>query len=144
MKKYKDLNLKEIMKKADLDFAHFTYGKGQCSCCYGPWDMPKRYWKNGIKLSRYLEGTQHFNERGEECGGVPREISYILFKNAYNGSGTVTKEDTIEDYTCIGYKLSKEQLDIVCEELQNQLGSEYIVTKPENEHTCIVIHIKED
>lgn len=33
--KYKELNLKKIREDNDLDFAHFTYQKGMCSCCYG-------------------------------------------------------------------------------------------------------------
>ena len=60
--KYRDLNLKKIREDNDLDFAHFTYQKGMCSCCYGPWDLPKRHWKNGI-----------VREQSED-------VQYLLFK----------------------------------------------------------------
>ena len=80
--KYGELNLREIRDLADIDFAHFTYRRGQCSCCYGPKDLLKMYWKNRV---------------------IPEhdDYSYILFKNADNGSGTVTKNDEISDGTCI-------------------------------------------
>lgn len=45
--KYKDLDLRAIMEAENLDFAHWTYQRGQCSCCYGPEDQPRRYWRNG-------------------------------------------------------------------------------------------------
>lgn len=73
LKRYKDLNLKEIREKTGIDFAHFTFQPGMCSCCYGPEDLPSLYWKDRrIKHDNY---------------------SYILFKNADNGSGSVTKND---------------------------------------------------
>lgn len=31
MKQYKDLNLRKLREEADIDFAHFTYKKAQCS-----------------------------------------------------------------------------------------------------------------
>lgn len=145
MLKYGELNLKSIMEKANLQFAHFTYSPKQCSCCYSPKDMPKRYWKNGV----IAEDDNY---------------SYILFKNAYNGSGSVTKND----YICESFQsneskrlrkekpwrtyktsyqrvhieygnLTEEQMDIVISELQIQLGDEYTVIKPEDEHRCIAI-----
>jgi len=69
-KTYSDLNLKAIREALNIDFAHFTYKQGQCSCCYGPKDLPKMYWKDRT----IPEGDDY---------------SYILFKNANNGSGTV-------------------------------------------------------
>ena len=69
-------------------------------------------------------------------------MEYILFKNAYNGSGTVTKNDYIKDGTCIQYNLSKEKVKLVCKMLQEQLGDEYEVLVPENSAVCIIINLK--
>jgi len=141
---YKDLDLKKIREDNDLDFAHYTFGRGQCSCCYGPYDMPARYWRNGVKPSEYLEGTETYNDKGEVNGGKPREITYILFKNACNGSGTVRAADEIEDYTCICYKVkSAEQLFAICADLQAQLGESYAVKVPNDFSTCIIIYTKD-
>ena len=118
--KYKDLNLKKIREDNDLDFAHFTYQKGMCSCCYGPKDLPKRYWRGGVI-------PDHNN------------YTYILFKNAYNGSGIVKRDDEIDDYTCIGWDFPIEKLDNVCKDLQTQLGDKYVVLKPKNALSCILI-----
>ena len=85
MKKYAELNLKKIREDNGLDFAHFTYVKGMCSCCYGPTDLPAIYWKDGIV-------------KNEED-----KYSYILFKNANNGSGQVKRKDEITNYTCISH-----------------------------------------
>lgn len=118
---YGELNLKAIMAAADLDFAHFTYQKNMCSCCYGPSDMSKRYWKDGVV-------------RNEDD-----DYSYILFKNSNNGSGAVRKIDVIESPTFISYRLSDSQMAIVIKELQKQLGSEYKVIAPESEFRCVEI-----
>lgn len=121
MKTYGDLNLKAIREACGLDFAHYTYQKNQCSCCYGPQDQPKRYWLNGII-------PEHDN------------YSFVLFKNAYNGSGTVTKSNIIEDYTCIEHKFNTtEQAHQFCKLLKEQLGNDYVVTYRNNEFT-VVIH----
>lgn len=126
MKRYRDLNLRAIREKADLDFAHFTYQKHMCSCCYGPKQLPKLYWKN-----RTIPNHDNY--------------SYILFKNANNGSGTVTKEDWIANYTCIEWgNMTTEQLNVVCEMLLDQLGAEYIVAKPKSEAKCILIFVKSE
>lgn len=122
--KYKDLNLKKIREDNDLDFAHFTYQKGMCSCCYGPWDLPKRYWRGGVVQSR------------------EKDVQYILFKNADNGSGVVKRDDEIDDYTCISWDFPIEKLENVCKDLQAQLGDEYVVLKPKNELSCILIFKK--
>lgn len=120
---YGDLDLQKIRDENGLDFAHFTYLKGQCSCCYGPRDMPKRYWKDGeIK---------------------DKDYTFILFKNANNGSGIRRKKDFIDAYFDIEYSFhSKEQLHNVCESLQEQFGDNYVVVKPENEDTCIIVRKK--
>lgn len=122
--KYKDLNLKKLREDNDLDFAHFTYQKDMCSCCYGPWDLPKRYWRNGQKLP--------------DDG---REIQYILFKNADNGGGIVRGNDEIccHGYDCVSWRFPIEKLENVCKWLQTQLGNEYVVFKPEIRLGCIVI-----
>ena len=118
--KYKDLNLKKIRDDNGLDFAHYTYQKGMCSCCYGPKDLPKRYWKDGI---------------------IPDndDYTYILFKNANNGSGTVKREDFIKDYQCISWSFPEEKLHKVCGDLQQQLGTEYVVLEPTNALFCILV-----
>lgn len=117
--KYGDLNLKAIRQKANLDFAHFTYQRGMCSCCYGPKDLPKIYWKDGVI-------PEHDN------------YSYILFKNADNGRGTVTKSDEITNGTCINWgNISDEQLDIVCNELLAQCSPEFVIAKPLSNSFCI-------
>jgi hypothetical protein len=119
---YKDLNLKKIRDDNGLYFAHFTYQRGMCSCCYGPRDLPKRYWRgNTIPVDDNYDYT------------------YILFKNADNGSGHVRGVDEIEDYTCIEWKFPMEKLENVCKDLQAQLGDEYVVLMPTDELTCILI-----
>lgn len=117
---YKDLNLKKIREDNNLDFAHYTYQRGMCSCCYGPKDLPKRYWKNNT----IPDGDNY---------------TYILFKNADNGCGVAKGTDEIKDYTCIEWRSSMEQLQNICKDLQTQLGDEYVVLKPKNDLRCIVI-----
>lgn len=120
--KYKDLNLKKIREDNDLDFAHFTYQNGMCSCCYGPKDLPKRYWRGGII-------PEHDN------------YTYMLFKNANNGSGIVKRDDEIccHSYECIAWDFPIERLENVCKDLQSQLGDEYVVLKPKDTMSCILI-----
>ena len=123
MKYYKDLNLKEIRDKVDLDFAHYTYRKGMCSCCYGPPDLTKRYWKDGIvKRDNY---------------------TYILFKNADNGSGVVTRNSPIGDHVCVGYTCSYEQKEQFSKLLMKQLDSSYVSSIPKHDWECVVIHNKD-
>ena len=118
---YKDLNLKKIRDDNGLDFAHFTYQRGMCSCCYGPRDLPKRYWRGGV-----------IPEDDYDC-------TYLLFKNADNGRGHVKSADEIKDYTCISWKFPMEKLEKVCKDLQAQLGDGYAVMMPTDESTCIII-----
>ena len=117
---YKELNLKKIREDNDLDFAHFTYKHGMCSCCYGPKDLPKRYWRNNT----IPDGDDY---------------TYILFKNANNGSGEVRRNDEIKDHQCVSWEFPIEKLENVCKGLQAQLGSQYVVLKPKNDHWCILI-----
>lgn len=120
--KYKDLNLKKIREDNDLDFAHYTYQKGMCSCCYGPKDLPKKYWRNNT----IPEGDDY---------------TYILFKNADNGSGIVKGDDEICDGTheCIAWDFPIEKLENVCKDLQGQVGRMYVVLKPKDTMSCILI-----
>ena len=118
---YGELDLKKLREECDLDFAHFTYKKGQCTCCYGPRDLPKLYWREGI------------------IKGEGEETHYILFKNSDFGSGTVTKKDVIKPHTCIAWKMPHEKLEKVCKELKSQLGSEYVVVMPKDKYMCIII-----
>ena len=119
---YGDLDLKHLREVCDIDFAHFTYKKHQCSCCYGPKDLPARYWRNYT----IPEGDKY---------------SYILFKNAENGSGTVTKNDEIRNNCCIEWSLTDEQLDKVCNELQRQVDGYFTVIKPKDKYTCIQLRL---
>ena len=128
--KYKDLDLKGLREKCDIDFAHFTYKGTQCSCCYGPKDLPAKYWRNNI-----VPTHKDYSD-----------ISYILFKNAYNGSGAVKREDYLSDKKVIfiEWNLNKEQLDSVCDELEKQVQTEFNVIKPKNEYSCIRLERKDD
>jgi hypothetical protein len=119
---YKDLNLKKLRDDNDLDFAHFTYQRGMCSCCYGPRDLPKRYWRGNVVPADDYD-----------------DYTYLLFKNADNGSGHVKRTDEIEDYTCIGWSFPMEKLEKVCKDLQAQLDDDYVVLMPPDEYSCILI-----
>lgn len=121
--KYKELNLKKIREDNDLDFAHYTYKKGMCSCCYWPTDLASIYWKNRTK-------------RDDD------NYEYILFKNADNGSGHVTREDEIKGNVCISWRFDPSKLRKVCKDLQEQLGDDYSVLVPPNDLYTIVIHQK--
>ena len=77
---YKDLDLKGLREKCGIDFAHYTFKKGMCSCCYGPSDFPAKYWHKGIVKEDTIEN-----------------VSYILFKNADNGSGRVTRNNYLKE-----------------------------------------------
>ena len=126
---YKDLNLKKVRDDNDLDFAHFTYKKNQCSCCYGPKDMAKRYWKNGT----IPEGNDY---------------TYILFKNAYNGSGRVQRTDVIKPVTHVQWRFPVEKLKSVCISLKEQFDDNFKVLVPCGEHphhyTIIIVDITRD
>lgn len=145
MKTYGELDLKKIMDAENLDFARWTYGKGQCSCCYGPLDMPEKFWRNGKKPRRHFlsEDKQIWDYRlnGEKFD--KDSMRYILFKNAYNCSGTVKENDIIKDYTCVGYVLNDmEQVQRISEMIQEQLDDDYVVQVPVNMYHCIVIRTK--
>jgi hypothetical protein len=121
---YKDLNLKLIREECGLDFAHYTYRKGQCTCCYGPSDLAARYWKDH-KVRQ------------------DRDFTYILFKHASNSSGIVKGTDNLKDRIFIAYRVkSMEQLIKICEMLQKQLGENYTVEVPKSFDTCIIINKK--
>lgn len=134
---YKDLNLKKIRDDNGLDFAHFTYQRDMCSCCYGPLDLPKRYWRGGKKPVS-IDG--HYEIDGEKID--TGEIQYILFKNANNGSGYVKGADEIKDYQCIEWGFPVEKLNKICRDLQEQVGKDYVVMIPPNDMHCIIIFHK--
>lgn len=157
MQTYGSLNLKKLRDDNGLDFAHFTYLRGQCSCCYGPQDLPSCYWVKGKKPveTQMPDGTMRF---------VPplSNIQYILFKNANNGSGTVTKNDIIckrsirnlpawrrtgHDHTyrvCIEWKFPDEKMDGVLRSLREQLDDDYVILRPSLCSECITIVCKDD
>ena len=147
MKTYGDLNLKAIRESCDLDFAHYTYGRGQCSCCYGPLDMARRYWRNGKKpIPIYTSGNEkdggtfYYVLDGQKVN--TNDITYILFKNARNGSGRIkSKDQVIENYTCIEYQFKNtQQKEQVCRELMSQLDNDYIVAVPKHDSRCTIIY----
>lgn len=117
--KYKDLNLRKLRDKNELDFAHFTYKPGMCSCCYGPRNLAKRYWKNGIIKDD--------------------DYTYLLFKNADNGNGHVKFTDEIIPCQCIEWDFPEEKLLNVCRDLQEQFGKKYVVLMPKNNAYCIKV-----
>ena len=124
MKQYKDLNLKAIRDKLDIDFAHFTYLRGQRSDCSRPTSFPKKYWKDG-----YINYGA---------------IEFILFKNADNGSGIVTKNNYITDNTYIQWEMPMDKLKVFCEELQKQLDTDYLVLCPKDDSRCVCIKCKSE
>ena len=134
---YKDLNMKKIRDDNGLDFAHFTYQRGMCSCCYGPLDLPKKYWRGGKKP---VNIDDHYEIDGEKID--TGEIQYILFKNANNGSGYVKGMDEIKDYQCIEWRFPIEKLSKICSDLQEQVGENYVVMIPPNDMHCIIIFNK--
>lgn len=119
---YKDLDLKKIRDDNGLDFAHFTYQRGMCSCCYGPKDLPKRYWRGNVIPEKDYD-----------------DCTYLLFKNADNGDGHVKRTDEIKDYQCIEWSFPMEKLRKICRELQEQVGDNYMVMIPPDESNCIII-----
>ena len=122
MKTYADLNLKELREKCDIDFAHYTYKRGQCSCCYGPKYLAKTHWRKGIDVE------------------TVEDYSYILFKNADNGSGCVTKNDELNDIEFVEWgELDDEKMNAVCEELSIQYGNGWVVLIPNNNYKTIII-----
>lgn len=147
MKIYGDLDLKKIREDNGLDFAHYTYLKGQCSCCYGPLDMAARYWhgsKKPVEIRKKAGKDSYIIHY--ELDGKPFDrdkMKYILFKNADNGSGTVKKSDMIDDYTCIEYSvnLHGEPLEKICRDLAEQLDEDYVVIVPETAMNCIMIRV---
>lgn len=134
MKTYGDLNLRKIREDNDLDFAHFTYRKGQCSCCYGPLDMAERYWKKkpvyvtDQPATKTRGGCGHYELDGKRIS--TSDIQYILFNNANNGSGTKTKNDEIGKYTCVSWSMPTDKLKKVCLDLKSQLDEDYTVYMP--------------
>ena len=140
-KTYADLDLAKIRDEADIDFAHFTYTGGRCSCCYYPHNLPFIYWKGKTRAEKMAN---------REAGARSEKYEYILFKNARNGSGQKKKTDTIGirhgwwndggiGKVYIEWRMSEEKLGKVCDMLQKQLGDNYKVVKPANEGYCIEI-----
>lgn len=126
--KYRDLNLRHLREVCDIDFAHYTYKRGQCSCCYGPKDLPPMYWRH----RKVLVDVDY------------DDISYILFKNADNGGGIRRANDELDRIEFIEWNLTSEQLDKVIAELKRQVGDEYDVIYPESKLVCIKLVRKEE
>ena len=106
----------------------------------------QRYWHNGKKpIPVYTSGNEkdggtfHYELDGKKVD--TNKITYILFKNADNGSGRIkNKEQYIENYTCIEYHFEDtQQKEQVCRELIAQLDSDYVVAVPKNNNHCIII-----
>ena len=66
-------------------------------------------------------------------------VQYLLFKNADNGSGHVRKNDDIGEVEYIEWNFPLEKMDKICEELQRQVGRDYVVLIPQNINKCILI-----
>lgn len=146
MKKYKDLDLAKIREEHGLDFAHYTFQPGQCSCCYGPMQQPGAFWRGGKRP------VYHPKSRSYTLGGKPfdtENMRYILFENADDGStsGCVDGEDVIENYTYVKYQLRDlEEVEKISEAIAEQLDDDYAVLIPENEKDyegCVVIYMIE-
>jgi len=145
MMQYKDLDLKRMREECGLDFAHFTYLRGMCSCCYGPAQFPAKYWRN--------------NEVIPDDDPRYKDITYVIFKNANNGSGQVSANDTICETSknqrkwgvyCntlpvyIQWGMSNEQLWKVLYWLRRNLDKDYHVIRPTSESECIEIRLTRD
>lgn len=52
--------------------------------------------------------------------------------------------DTLKEYQFIEWNLNPEQLDGVCRMLQEQLGDNYIVIKPESKSKTIEFRVKDN
>lgn len=142
MNTYADLDLKAIRDACGLDFARHTYSKGQCSCCYGPQDMPAKYWAKGRKAKKFkVPGGHRLVPPEGGYDGPDGKPTYILFKNADNGSGRICDlGESVENNTNVSYVFRDEaQKKAVCEMLQAQLGEEYILAVPANDFYCIGI-----
>lgn len=118
--KYRELDMKKIREENGLDFAHFTYLPGMCSCCFTPLDFPAKYWHKGVKPA------------------TMDNVQYLLFKNADNGSGDVKSTQEIKEYQCIQWNFPMEKLEKVCGDLQKQLGDNYQVLVPPDDYLCIL------
>lgn len=119
MRYYKDLDLEKIRDACDIDFAHYTYEPGMCACCFGPENLSRKFWKNGIILRNNYE--------------------YILFKNADNGSGHVNAYHPIHNKTHIEWDFDMSKMDKICRMLLEQLGDEYYVRIPKSDWHCITV-----
>lgn len=139
-KLYGNLDLKSIREECGLDFAHFTFKKGMCSCCYGPTDLPARYWHNN-QILHDKTSYEAYNRVSEAVSDD--EFTYLLFKNADNGSGHVRRDTPLKKvgYVCWGFPMSR--MPKVCQMLQEQVGDEYEVIPPKNSLECITIKEKE-
>jgi hypothetical protein len=101
-------------------------------------DLPGRYWKGGKKpVEVEIDGFTHYEFGGKRVRSG--DIQYILFKNAYNGSGRVKRDDKIKDYQCIEWKFPMEKMNKICRDLQDQVGDDYVVMVPPNRMCCIII-----
>ena len=141
MKTYADLDLIKIRDECGLDFARHTYSKGQCTCCYGPTDMAAHWWAKGKKPKKIpIDTSGRFYKWDRDISNM----TYILFKNAYNCGGRIKSlDEPIKDHTCIGYVFRDEEQKLkVCRMLQDQLGDEYKVEVPEDDLTCIIINYR--
>lgn len=129
--KYGDLDLKAIIDNCDIEFAHYTYPDGMCTCCYAPIDFPQSYWIDKEKMK------QVFKKEDD------RDYEYLVFKNADNGSGTVRADDEI-DNPVIGYRFKDfdKKMPIIIKELERQMGNEYEIIPPESNSYCIEIRKK--
>ena len=150
-KTFGDLDLRKICNEVGIDFAHYTYGKEMCSCCYQPTDMPARYWRGHTQKERQALKEACSRKPDKKNSNIlhkGQDYTYIWFKNAYNCGGRVKATDFIcrgnEPWTksrkeYIGWKLPEDKLKKFCFELSEQLGPDYQVNMPSSEMECIEI-----
>lgn len=142
MKTYKELNLAKVRDDNDLDFAHYTYNRGQCSCCHGPLDISKKHWRGGKKPEWIVKDgeTTHWELNGRKIASED-DYNFILFKNADNGSGSVAPDDVIKAPIFVEYNEDMERRTLVnvCASLEEQLGDGFKVLVPDSGDICILI-----
>lgn len=131
---------KKLQKKYQLPIFAMTY-RGSCSCCAAPCDLNKQaYLTPEVKKTPWADID-----------------SYIIFNNAYNGSGEARMKDefsfTDDDFDFksrtqyVSYRLSdkftKEQFEECLSEFVKQInkqsGKQFKLILPKDEHTCAII-----
>lgn len=124
LKKYGDLNFDVLRNDIGIDLVHYTCPRGHRWFELHPMDYPARCWRGGKPSDDYLDYT------------------FILFKNAEDMGGYVTKEHYIENETFLETKFKDDiQAKRAIDELQRQLGTRYLVQWPPEEECSVEIRL---